>query len=336
MEAEMNGKMKVVVAPGDGIGQEVIPPALDILRFFHPEWEYQQVYLGYECWKRTGNALSDTTLGVLRDADLILFGAVTTPPDPKYQSVVLRIRKELDLYANLRPVFGDGFDILIVRENTEGLYSGIEWEEKDRACTLRVVSESGSRRIARFASSCAKRRRRHLTIGNKANVLKSDAYFLHICLEEAEKMGISVDRKYIDALVLDVLQHPARYDVIVTTNIFGDILSDAAAYLEGGLGMLPSANIGKEHALFEPVHGSAPDIAGKGAANPVAAIRCVSLLLKYVGERDRARLVEKAIQQALSDGIRTGDLGGTAGTAEMGEAVLARLRVIGAVDALDI
>ncbi len=316
---------RVVVAPGDGIGPEVIPSALEVLRFFHPEWEYIPVYLGYECWKRTGDALSQRTLETLKKADLILFGAITTPPDPKYYSVVLRIRKELDLYANLRPVFGEGFDILIVRENTEGLYSGIEWQEKDRACTLRVVSEAGSRRIARFACGCAKRRRRHLTIGTKANVLKSDSYLLDICMDEAEKAGISIDKKYIDSLVLDVLQHPARYDVIVTTNIFGDILSDAAAFLEGGLGMLPSANIGRHQALFEPVHGSAPDIAGKGLANPIAAIRCVSLLLKYVGEKPSAIEVEKAIQKTIADGIKTPDLGGTATTEEVGRAVLSHL-----------
>lgn len=316
---------RVVVAPGDGIGPEVIPHALAVIRLYHPEWEYFPVYLGYECWKRTGDALSSQTLHSLRTADLILFGSITTPPDPKYQSVILRIRKELDLYANLRPVFGEGFDILIVRENTEGLYSGIEWQEKDRACTVRLVTEEGTRRIARFASACAKRRRRHLTIGNKANVLKSDSYFLQICMEEAEKAGISIDKKYIDALVLDVLQHPSRYDVIVTTNIFGDILSDAAAYLEGGLGMLPSANIGRHQALFEPVHGSAPDIAGKGIANPIAAIRCVSLLLKYVGERPHALEVEAAIQETLTEGIKTPDLGGTATTKEVGEAVLRHL-----------
>lgn len=316
---------QVVVAPGDGIGPEVIPYAVDVLKYFHPEWEYTPVYLGYECWKRTGDALSVKTLDTLKKADLILFGAITTPPDPKYQSVILRIRKELDLYANLRPVFGPGFDILIIRENTEGLYSGIEWQEKDRACTLRLVTEAGTRRIARFACACAKRRRRHLTIGNKANVLKSDSYFLQICIEEAEKTGISIDKKYIDALVLDVLQHPARYDVIVTTNIFGDILSDAAAYLEGGLGMLPSANIGRHLALFEPVHGSAPDIAGKGIANPVAAIRCVALLLKYVGERENARIVEGAIQEVLNAGMKTPDLGGDASTEMVGKAVLKEL-----------
>jgi methanogen homoisocitrate dehydrogenase len=318
--------MRVIVAPGDGIGPEVIAPAVEVLRVFHPEWEYIPVHLGYECWKRTGDALSPRTLEALLGADLVLFGSVTTPPDPKYHSVVLTIRKKLDLYANLRPVFGPGFDILIVRENTEGLYSGIEWKEKDRACTLRVVSEAGSRRIARFACSCARRRRRHLTIGNKANILKSDAFFLQICQEEAEKFGISVDRKYIDALVLDVLQHPDRYDVIVTTNIFGDILSDAAAFLEGGLGMLPSANIGTKRALFEPVHGSAPDIAGKGIANPIAAIRCISLLLKYVQQRDDAKMLEAAIQKVIESGVKTPDLGGKATTREFGEAVIMTLR----------
>ncbi|WP_373839264.1 isocitrate/isopropylmalate dehydrogenase family protein [Methanospirillum sp.] len=327
---------RVVVAPGDGIGPEVIPSALDVLRYFHPDWEYVPVYLGYECWKRTGDALSPKTLETLKKADLILFGAITTPPDPKYHSVVLQIRKELDLYANLRPVFGDGFDILIVRENTEGLYSGIEWQEKDRACTLRVVSETGTRRIAKIASGCAKRRRRHLTIGNKANVLKSDAYFLEICMEEAERVGISINKKYIDSLVLDVLQHPDRYDVIVTTNIFGDILSDAIAYLQGGLGMLPSANLGRHQALFEPVHGSAPDIAGKGIANPIAAIRCVSLLFKYVGEKSYAIEVEKAIQKTIYDGIKTPDLGGTATTGEVGQAILQNLILLKKEEIVDL
>ena len=207
---------------------------------------------------------------------------------------------------------------------------------RDSACTLRVVSEAGTRRIARIASGCAKRRRRHLTIGNKANVLKSDSYFLEICMEEAEKAGISIDKKYIDSLVLDVLSHPERYDVIVTTNIFGDILSDAVAFLQGGLGMLPSANLGRHQALFEPVHGSAPDIAGKGIANPIAAIRCVSLLLKYVGEKPFAIEVEKAIQKTLADGIKTPDLGGTATTSEVGRAILQNLISIKKEETIDL
>ena len=257
----------IAVVEGDGIGQEVIPIAQNVLALLHPEYEFYPVEIGYGKWRKTREACTADDIALLRDADAILFGAVTTPPAADYRSVVLHIRKELDLYANLRPVQGNGVDIMIVRENTEGLYSGIEWQEKDRACTLRLITRKGSERIARAACRIARERRNHLTIGNKANVIKSDVFFRDICIQTAEEEGIPYTTAFIDALTLDVLMHPERYDVIVTTNIFGDILSDAAAYLVGGLGMLPSANIGDGHALFEPVHGSAPDIAEIGRAH---------------------------------------------------------------------
>lgn len=257
----------------------------------------------------------------LRSADAILFGAITTPPDPDYRSAVLQIRHDLDLYANVRPIQGGDVDIVIVRENTEGLYSGIEWTEPDRACTVRVVTRRGSERVARYACTLAKSRR-HLTVGNKANVLKSDCLFVEVCMAEAARANVPCTARYIDALCLDVLMHPDRYDVIVTTNIFGDILSDAAAYLVGGLGMLPSANIGERHALFEPVHGSAPDIAGQNIANPIAAIRSAAMLLRHVGDPASAAAVEGAVRRVVDVGVRTPDLGGTAGTREFGAAVL--------------
>ncbi|MCK9307295.1 MAG: isocitrate/isopropylmalate family dehydrogenase, partial [Methanoculleus sp.] len=242
-------------------------------------------------------------------------------PDPGYRSVLLQIRHALDLYANVRPIQGEGVDIVIVRENTEGLYSGIEWTEPDRACTVRVVSRRGSERIARYACSLAKPRR-HLTIGNKANVLKSDCLFVEVCTAEAARMGVPCRARYIDALCLDLLMHPDLYDVVVTTNMFGDILSDAAAYLVGGLGLLPSANIGERHALFEPVHGSAPDIAGQNIANPVAAIRSAAMLLSHLGDPASAAAVEEAVCRVIGMGIRTRDLGGVAGTREFGAVVL--------------
>ncbi len=242
-----------------------------------------------------------------------------------YQSVVLRLRKALDLYANLRPVKGDGFDIMIVRENTEGLYSGIEEINTDRATTLRVVTRAGTERIVRTAIQLAKERNNRLTIGHKANVLKSDVLFRDICSAEAESPGISWNEKFIDALALDVLQHPSSYDVIVTTNIFGDILSDVASYLVGGLGLVPSANIGEQYALFEPVHGSAPDIAGKNIANPIAALRSAGLLLSYCGDTQGSNRIEAAVQTVIAQGIRTRDLGGSAGTREFGNAVVRAL-----------
>jgi methanogen homoisocitrate dehydrogenase len=317
---------RIAIVEGDGIGHEVIPVAQKVLEQLHPEYEYFSVDVGYHRWEQTGCPCADRDIAELKTADAILFGAITTPPMKDYQSVVLRIRKALDLYANLRPVKGDGFDIMIVRENTEGLYSGIEEISADRATTLRVVTREGTERIVRSAIYLAHQRSGRLTIGHKANVLKSDVLFRDICLAEAKAAEISCNDKFIDALALDILQHPALYDVVVTTNIFGDILSDVASYLVGGLGLVPSANIGDHHALFEPVHGSAPDIAGKNIANPIAALRSAGMLLAYCGDAMGSERIEAAVQGVLAGGIRTRDLGGSAGTREFGEAVLRVLR----------
>ncbi len=312
---------RVAVVEGDGIGHEVIPVARDVLALLHPEFDYFTVDVGYSRWEVTGCPCADRDIAELKTADVILFGAVTTPPMKDYQSVVLRIRKALDLYANLRPVKDDGLDIMIVRENTEGLYSGIEEIDPDRATTLRVVTRKGTERIARMAIRLVQERHGHLTVGHKANVLKSDVLFRDICLAEARAAGVPVNEKFIDALSLDILQHPKAYDVVVTTNIFGDILSDVASYLVGGLGLIPSANIGDRYALFEPVHGSAPDIAGKNCANPIAAIRSAAMLLGYLGDNDGAERIERAIRDVRACGICTCDLGGSAGTREFGDAV---------------
>jgi len=313
---------RIAIAEGDGIGHEVIPVARRALELLHPGYDYFTVEVGYGMWERTGCPCADKEIRELKDADAILFGAITTPPMKDYQSVVLRIRKALDLYANLRPVKDGGFDIMIVRENTEGLYSGIEESSPDRATTLRVVTRAGTERIVRMAIRLARQRRRFLTIGHKANVLKSDVLFRDICIAEAKAAGISYNDKFIDALSLDILQHPASYDVVVTTNIFGDILSDVASYLVGGMGLVPSANIGERYALFEPVHGSAPDIAGRNLANPIAALRSAGMLLSYLGDREGQDHIEAAIRAVLAQGIKTRDLGGSAGTREFGDAVL--------------
>jgi methanogen homoisocitrate dehydrogenase len=317
--------LKIAVVEGDGIGREVIPVAVSILEEVRPDIEFFPVEAGFGRWERTGAAITGTEVGLLRSADAILFGAVTTPPVGCYDSVVVRIRKELDLYANVRPVRWNSADLVIVRENTEGLYSGVETITQDRATTLRVITRQGTERIARFACRLAKSRRL-LTIGHKANVLKSDVFFRDICLKTAAEAGVTCNDRFIDALCLDILIHPGNYDVILTENMFGDILSDVAAYLAGGLGMLPSANIGDHHALFEPVHGSAPDIAGKGIANPTAAILSAGLLLRHVGDEVSASGIESAVERVLWKGIKTRDLGGTAGTGEFAEAVMDELR----------
>jgi methanogen homoisocitrate dehydrogenase len=315
---------RVAIIEGDGIGKEVIPVAREVLAAVRPDLEFFPVEVGYNRWERTGEAITSADIAALREADAILLGAVTTPPDPDYRSVVVRMRKELDLYANVRPVKGNSADIVIVRENTEGLYSGLEEIGPDRATSLRVITRKGSERIARFACGLAKGRR-HLTIGHKANVLKADMLFRDTCLRVAGEEGVPIREKFIDALCLDVLVHPGEYDVIVTENMFGDILSDVAAYLVGGLGMLPSGNIGDRHALFEPVHGSAPKHAGKDTANPVAAVRSAAMLLGYLGDQENAAGIETAIEKVLASGVKTRDLGGTAGTRAMGDAIVAAL-----------
>ena len=317
---------RIAVVEGDGIGHEVIPVARSVLELLHPEYDYFNVEVGFGRWERTGCPCTDPDIAELKNSDAILFGAITTPPMKDYQSVVLRIRKALDLYANLRPVRGDGIDIMIVRENTEGLYSGIEETTPDRATTLRVVSRKGTERIIRKAIDLARQRRGILTIGHKANVIKSDVFFRDICLSEAKTAGITCNDRFIDALSLDLLQHPKSYDVVVTTNMFGDILSDVAAYLVGGLGVVPSANIGDRYALFEPVHGSAPDIAGRNIANPVAAIRSAAMLIDHLGDSHGAGCIEDSVMQLLKRGICTRDLGGNTGTREFGDILIQELR----------
>lgn len=317
--------MKIAVVEGDGIGYEVIPVAQSVLECLRPDLEFYPVEIGYGRWERTGSAISDEEIADLRAADAVLFGAITTPPSPEYRSCVVAIRKALDLYANVRPVKGNGFDIIVVRENTEGLYAGIEKIDRDCATSLRVLTRNGCERIARYACDLAKDRK-SLTIGHKANVLKADTLFRDITRNEAELAGIPCNERFIDALCLDILMHPSFYDVIVTENMFGDILSDVSAYLVGGLGMVPSANIGEKNALFEPVHGSAPDIAGKNIANPVAALRSAAMLLEYIGDVDSGKLIETLVDELLLCGIKTKDLGGNYGTREFGEALIHRIQ----------
>jgi len=315
---------RIAIVEGDGIGREVIPVAAAALHFLRPDWEYVHVELGFERWRRTGTALDDMDLETLSSCDAVLFGAVSSAPNGEYASVVLRLRRALALYANIRPVMGEGVDIVVVRENSEGLYAGRERIEADRACTERVITRSGTERIARVACNIAAKRRK-LTIGHKANVLAADRFFLEIARGVASGEGMPVDDAFIDALCLDVLRRPGRHDVILVENMFGDILSDVAAFHVGGLGLLPSANLGDRHALFEPVHGSAPDIAGRGIANPVAALRCAAMLLDHLGDTGSALRLGTAIDRVMACGVLTPDLGGTVTTLEFGAAVLADL-----------
>jgi methanogen homoisocitrate dehydrogenase len=322
--------MKLAVIEGDGIGREVIPAAVKVLDAFGLEFEKVPLELGYTRWERTGTAMSSEDLDTIKGCDAVLFGAVTTVPDPSYKSVLLTIRKELDLYANIRPVKPlpgitgvtgrNDFDFIIVRENTEGLYSGIEEIGPELSWTKRIITRKGSERIAEYACKLAEERKNRLTIVHKSNVLKSDKLFLDVCRKTAAAYGIEYGDMLVDSMAYSLIMHPERYDVVVTTNLFGDILSDMCAALVGSLGLVPSANIGDRYAFFEPVHGSAPDIAGKGIANPLAAILCVKMLLGWMGE-SRSRIIDEAIAHVLQKKIITPDLGGTASTIEVGNAV---------------
>jgi methanogen homoisocitrate dehydrogenase len=322
--------MKLAVIEGDGIGREVIPEAVKVLDAFGLEIEKLPLELGYARWERTGTAMSDEDIELIKQCDAVLFGAVTTVPDPNYKSILLTIRKELDLYANIRPIKPlpgitgvtgmNDFDFVIVRENTEGLYSGIEEIGPELAWTKRIITRKGSERIAAYACKLAKNRKNKVTIVHKSNVLKSDKLFLDVCRQTASTAGVEYSDMLVDSMAYSLIMRPEKYDVVVTTNLFGDILSDMCAALVGSLGLVPSANIGEKYAFFEPVHGSAPDIAGKGIANPLAAILCVKMLLEWMGD-SRASVIDDAIAYVLQKKVITPDLGGKASTIEVGNAV---------------
>ena len=264
---------------------------------------------GDACFHDTGTTIPDETVLTAKKADATLFGAVTTVPGQK--SAIITLRKELDLYANLRPVksypgikhvYSSDLDIVIVRENTEGLYSGIEEYTSEGATALRVVTRAASERICRFAIEYAEKTGRNkVTAIHKANVLKkTDGIFREAFFKVAEDFpDITSDDKYVDAAAMFLITRPRDFDVMVTTNLFGDILSDEGAGLVGGLGMVPSANIGDNNALFEPVHGSAPDIAGLGISNPSAMILSAVMMLDYLEKSEEARKLESSLLEVL-------------------------------------
>jgi methanogen homoisocitrate dehydrogenase len=319
------GSKRVAVIRGDGIGPEVIESALKVLEAAGVDIEEVPVEVGFGKWKRTGKAMTEEDLEIIKNCRCLLFGAITTPPDPNYNSVLLRLRKELDLYANVRPFSKKGLDMVIVRENTEGLYSGLEEVGDEEAHTIRVITRRGSKRIALKACELAARRRK-LTIVHKANVLHSDRLFLKTCRDVAEGCGIQYDDMLVDAAAYNLVVQPEKFDVMVTTNLFGDILSDEAAGVLGSLGLCASANLGELYALFEPIHGSAPDIAGKGVANPVGAIRSVAMMMDWFGEAQMARRIEEAVVRSLDRGITTPDLRGCHTTRKVTEAIASYLR----------
>ncbi len=316
---------KIAVVPGDGIGKEVMEATLHVLDALEVKFDYKFADAGDECKAASGVALPQETIDVVKGSQACLFGAA----GESAADVIVRLRQELELYVNLRPVKSypgtkalfDNLDFVIVRENTEDLYIGLEEETEEGATALRVTTRNAVERICKFAFNYAKENGRDkVTAVHKANVLKkTDGLFKDIFYKVAEDYkGIETDDRYVDATAMFFITNPQMFNVIVTTNLFGDILSDEGAGLVGGLGLIPSANIGENSGLFEPVHGSAPDIAGKNIANPSAMILSAVMMLDYLKEHDAARAVENALIEVLSEGkVITGDIGGNASTMEM-------------------
>ncbi len=329
--------MKIAIIPGDGIGKEVLPAAVQVLDYFCLDIEKVELEIGYGKWEKTGSAITDDDIGIIKGCDCVLFGAITTPPDPDYKSVLVRLRRELDLYANIRPFSplnnvklpcAKKFDFIIVRENTEGLYSGEEERHENEAYSKRIITRKGSERIAQKACMIAKNRKKQITIVHKANVLKSDAFFRDICVHISRRNGIQHYEMLVDTMAYEMILYPEKFDVLVTTNLFGDILSDEAAAIAGGLGLCPSANIGEKYALFEPIHGGAPDIAGKNIANPTAAILSVKMMLEWAGYNEEAKTIDMAVNSVLGKGKVTPDLGGSYQTGDVSNAIIDQVRYI--------
>lgn len=299
----------VVMIAGDGIGQEVIPAAQQVLEALRLPITFVSAEAGFATFERTGSALPAATLSLCEAADAVLFGATQSPlmKVAGYSSPILQLRHHFDLFANVRPALGAGIDLVIVRENTEGMYSGRERVEDDGETAIleRVITARASARIARRACELAMTRRRRLTLVHKANVLKETCgLFRRTALGvTAEYPQIEVNELLVDSAALLLVQDAGRFDVLVTTNLFGDILSDLAAGLTGGLGLAASANVGAgQFGLFEPVHGSAPDIAGTGRADPRAAILSGAMLLDHLGYGQAASRLRTLIYRTAHKG----------------------------------
>ncbi|HEX2164423.1 MAG TPA: isocitrate dehydrogenase (NAD(+)) [Thermoanaerobaculia bacterium] len=328
----------VTLIPGDGIGPEVSGATVRVLGAAGADIEWDSHLAGSEALARHGDTIPPGLLDSIQRNKVALKGPVTTPVGKGFRSVNVQLRKTLELYANLRPCKSlpaipgrfEGVDLVIVRENTEGLYSGLEHEVIPGVVeSLKIITEKASTRIARFAFEYARKYgRKRVTAVHKANIMKlSDGLFLD-CFRKvaAEYPDLETDDRIIDNLCMQLVTRPEDYDVLVLENLYGDIVSDLAAGLVGGLGVAPGANIGEGVAMFEAVHGSAPDIAGLDLANPIAMMRSAILMLRWLDKPEVADRLGKAIRRVFVDqGIRTRDLGGQASTSEFTEAVVRAL-----------
>ncbi len=346
---------RIALMPGDGIGPEVVAEAVRVLRAVAARiaelaFSFEEFPAGAGEYLKSGNPLSEPVFERLKDFDAILLGAMGLP-DVRWPSGVevapqLDLRERLELYSGLRPVYlfhsadsplrdkaAGTIDFMIVRESTEGLFSGRRRAlaaDADRAEDIMLITRAGAERVIRSAFRQALRRRKHLTLVDKSNVLPSMAFFRRVFDEVASEFPeVEMDRIYVDAAALYFVTRPERFDVVVTENMFGDILSDLAAALVGGMGMAPSGDVGDRYAVFQPAHGTAPDIAGRGIANPVAAILSSAMMLDWLGGEpclQGAGMIREAVRKVFSDRtVRTPDMGGKVSTTEMTAAILAAL-----------
>jgi isocitrate dehydrogenase (NAD+) len=325
----------ITLIPGDGIGPEVTKATLRVLEATGVQFTFEEVPAGEHAFKTEGAVLPERAFASIRRTKVALKGPVGTPIGGGHRSVNVTLRQAMDLYSCLRPVrslpgvksrYGD-VDLVIVRENTEGLYSGVEHVVVPGVTeSIKIVTEKCSTRIARFAFDyAAKRGRKKVTAVHKANIMKiTDGLFLDCCRKvRAEYPQLEYDEMIIDNCAMQLVLRPQRFDVLVMDNLYGDILSDLCAGLVGGLGVVPGANIGDREAVFEPVHGTAPDIVGKGIANPTALVLSATLMLEHLGEADAAARVRRAVDRTLGEGKTvTGDLGGKASTDEYTRALV--------------
>ena len=332
-------KHKITLIPGDGIGPEIVAATVRVIEATDVDIEWETQILGAQALEKFGDTLPEASIESIRRNKVALKGPITTPVGKGFTSVNVGLRKALDLYANVRPVKAlpnikaryPELDLVIVRENTEGLYSGIEHTVIPGVVeSLRVITEKASRRIVRYAFDYARDNgRKKVTAVHKANIMKlSDGLFLECFYDIAKEFPeIEADDKIIDNCCMQLVMRPEQFDVMVMENLFGDILSDLCAGLIGGLGLAPGANIGEQGAVFEAVHGSAPDIAGQGLANPTALILSAIQMLRYIGEREAGNKLETALLAVFADGVSiTRDLGGTAKTSEFAQAIEDKIR----------
>lgn len=322
-------KHDIVLIYGDGIGKEVISSAVQVIEATGVKINWDIVEVGQEAIKKFGTPLPDNVIEKIKNKKIALKGPVTTPIGEGFRSINVALRKGLNLFANIRPIksfegidsIQKNVDLIIARENTEDLYSGIEhMVGNDAAESIKIITKEASERICRYAFELArKEKRKKVTLVHKANIMKlSDGLFLKSGKNIAKEYeDIEFEDVIVDAMSMKLVQYPQNYDVIVAPNLYGDILSDLGAGLVGGLGIAPGANMGEKISIFEPVHGSAPDIQGKGIANPISAILSGIMMLKHIGEEDAALVIENAIKEIIKDkNNQTIDLGGKLNTKE--------------------